>query len=324
VASPTIRPMSDDAHLLIPFASSPEPGCREALRGLALPRLEQLLARLVPGEPDTGHETSLSLPHERVLARACGLAPTDGRIPWAAWQVQQSGADPGGAAWAQITPCHWRVGSDHVAMDDPSELQLHEDDSRALLATVRPFFEEDGIALEYSAPTLWLARGEVFRDFPAASLDRVIGRKVDDWLPRVAGAGPVRRLQQEVQMLLYTSELNDQRQQRGLLPVNSFWVSATGALPTGATAPPPPLQIADQLRGPALAGDWGAWTAAWREIDAREGAALLQSLAAGRRVTLTLAGERSARSWSGSGGGWLRRVGGMFGGARAVTELEAL
>lgn len=316
--------MSDSAHLLIPFASSPEPGCREALRGLALPRLDQLLARLPSGEPDAGHETSLSPPHERVLARACGLAAADGRIPWAAWQVKQSGADPGGAAWAQITPCHWRVGSDHVAMDDPSGLQLHEDESRALLAAVRPFFEEDGIALEYSAPTLWLARGETFRDFPAASLERVIGRKVDDWLPRVAGAGPVRRLQQEVQMLLYTSEVNDQRQQRGLLPVNSFWVSGTGALPAGASALSPSLTVADALRGPALAGDWAAWAAAWREIDAREGAALLRSLSAGRSVTLTLAGERSARSWSGSGGGWLRRIGRVFGGAQAATALEAL
>lgn len=316
--------MSDSAHLLIPFASSPAPGCQEALRGLALPRLEQLLARLVPGESDAGPETSLSLPHERVLARACGLEPVDGRIPWAAWQVKQAGRDPGGAAWAQITPCHWRVGSDHVAMDDPAELQLHETESRALLAVVQPFFEEDGIALEYADPTLWLARGETFRDFPAASLERVIGRKVDDWLPRVAGAGPVRRLQQEVQMLLYTSEINDERQQRGLLPVNSFWVSGTGVLPAGATALPPSLKVAEGSRGPALAADWAAWAAAWRDIDGREGAALLQSLADGRSVTLTLAGDRSARSWSSAGGGWLRRIGGMFGGARAATALEAL
>lgn len=316
--------MSDSAHLLIPFASSPEPGCREALRGLALPRLEQLLVRLAPGEPDAGSETSLSLPHERVLARACGLAPVDGRVPWAAWQVQQAGGDPGAAAWAQITPCHWRVGSDHVAMDDPARLRLAEQEARALLAVVRPFFEEDGIALEYSAPTLWLARGETFRDFPAAALERVIGRKVDDWLPRVAGAGPVRRLQQEVQMLLYTNEVNDERQQRGLPPVNSFWVSGTGILPAQATGLPPQLKVAEALRGPALAGDWAAWAAAWRDIDGSECAALLQSLAAGRPVTLTLAGERSARSWSGASGGWLRRIGGMFGGAQAAAALEAL
>ena len=315
--------MSDSAHLLIPFASSPAPECQEALRALALPRLERLLARLAPGAVDSGAATSLSPPHERVLARACGLAPADGRIPWAAWQAQQGGLGPGADAWAQITPCHWRVGSDHVAMDDPAALQLHEDESRALLAAVRPFFEEDGIAIDYSAPTLWLARGETFRDFPAASLERVIGRTVDAWLPRVAGAGPVRRLQQEVQMLLYTHAVNDDRQGRGLLPVNSFWVSGTGALPRGATPLPPGLRVAHALREPALAGDWPAWAAAWREVDARDGEALLQSLAAGQAVTLTLAGERHAHSWAGAGS-WSRRLGSLFGGGRAAAALEAL
>jgi hypothetical protein len=68
--------MSDSAHLLIPFASSPEPGCQEALRGLTLPRLEQLLARLAPGESDTGTETSLSLPHARWRAPAASSRRT--------------------------------------------------------------------------------------------------------------------------------------------------------------------------------------------------------------------------------------------------------
>ncbi|HWI80811.1 phosphoglycerate mutase [Ramlibacter sp.] len=312
--------------MLIPFASSPAEGCRQALASLQLPRLERLLARLDAGPRDAGDERSLSMPHERVLARACGLAVADGRIPWAAWQLQQAGRSPGRQAWARITPCHWRVGSDHVAMEDPDRLELEEDESRALLAAVQPFFDEDGMALEYAAPTCWLARGEIFRDLPAASLDRVIGRTVDAWLPRVAGAGPLRRLQQEVQMLLYTHAVNDDRQQRGLPPVNSFWVSGTGAL---GEAPPAPLAAAPQpvpaLREPALAGDWGAWADAWRELDAGPCARLLAAASAGQAVTLTLCGERHAQSWTGGGSGGLRRwLAGRFAGRRAAAALEAL
>src|SRR5262249_45843373 len=159
----------------------------------------------------------LSMPHERVLGRAYGL-PTfaDGCIPWAAWELAQSGRDTQGAAWAWITPCHWRVGRDHIAMDLPQALALDERDSRALLASMQSYFEEDNIHLEYDAPTRWLARGEVFRDFACASLDRVIGRHVDEWLPRSAQARTVRRLQQEMQMLLYTHPVNEERQQKGL------------------------------------------------------------------------------------------------------------
>lgn len=316
--------MSDGTHLLIPFASCQGPECRQALAGLALPRLERLLAQLAPGATDAGEATGLSMPHERVLARACGLPATDGRIPWAAWELQQAGRDPGGEAWAHITPCHWHAAADHVAMSDPRELQLDEAASRELQAVVQPFFQEDGIHLEYAAPTLWLARGEAFRELPTASLDRVIGRAVDSWLPRVAAAGPLRRLQQEVQMLLYTNQVNEDRAARGLPPVSSFWVSGTGTLPASASPRPAGLLVADALREPALAGDWAAWQRAWQQLDETECARLLEAAGRGETVTLTLCGDRSAQSWSGSSGGLLRRLGGLFAAKQAHTALEAL
>ena len=317
--------MSDIAHLLIPFAAAEAPECRQALAGLQLPRLEKLLARLQRAAADHGSAHDLSLPHERVLARAWGLPAADGRTPWAAWQLRQWGRDPGRDAWACITPCHWRVGSDHVAMDDPARLQLDEAESRAVLALVQPLFHGDGIELEYAAATSWLARGEVFRELPVASLDRVIGRAVDAWLPRMTAAGPLRRLQQEVQMLLYTSAANEHRQQRGLVPVNSFWVSGAGALPSAAGALPAGLRVAEDLRAPALAGDWAAWAAAWRQLDERDGTQLLDAAAAGRQLTLTLCGERNAQSWTSAGGaGLLRRVSGLFAAKQATAVLEAL
>jgi hypothetical protein len=190
---------------------------------------------------------------------------------------------------------------------------------------MRPFFEQDGIVLDYHAPTLWLARGEPFRDLPTASLDRVVGRPVDPWLPRTPGAGQLRRLQQEMQMLLYTHEVSEERLRRGALPVNSFWVSGTGAWPTrAAAAAPARLQMPDGLRQAALAGDWSAWAAAWQQLDAGECARLLEALDAGQPVRLTLCGERAAQTWTGSGGGWLRRMGSALAGKRAHAVLGAL
>jgi hypothetical protein len=325
VASPTMGAMSDGNHLLIPFASSHDAGCATASATLDLPHLEKLLARLVPGEADRDEETSLSMPHERVLARACGLPAADGLIPWAAWEVARS-RGTGPTAWAHITPCHWRVGQDHVAMGHPGNLQLAERESQALLAAMRPYFEEDGIALEYRAPTLWLAQGEVFRNLPTASLDRVTGRAIDPWIPRSPEAGPVRRLQQEMQMLLYTHEVNEQRERAGLLPVNSFWVSGTGALPPAAPqAMPPGLETTQALREPGLRGDWHGWAAAWQLLDSSSCAALLRRLDAGEAVTLTLCGDRAAQTWASPGGrGLMRRMGSLFAGKRALAVLESL
>jgi hypothetical protein len=318
--------MSDDAQVLVPFAVSSAPGCAAALGALALPQLEKLLARLAPGSADAGDEHTLSMPHERVLGRACGLSAPDGCIPWAAWQLAQSGRDAQGGAWAWITPCHWRVGSDHVAMGHPDELQLAAADSQALLDAMRPYFAQDGISLEYDTPTRWLAGGEVFRALPTASLERVIGRTIDDWMPRAPQAKTLRRLQQEMQMLLYTHEVNEARERGGLLPINSFWASGTGALPPAhAAAPPPGMQVASRLCDAALRDDWPAWSDAWRQLDAQECERLNRTLAAGGSVTLTLCGERSARSWTSAGaGGWSRRIRSMVRRQPAAALLEGL
>ena len=317
--------MSDGVHLLIPFAYSSSEGCAQALRDLALPQLERLVARLKPADTDRGEESSLSMPHERVLAREFGVCAPDGCIPWAAWQARQAGRDLRGAAWARITPCHWRVETDHIAMGHPQDLQLDSRESQALLAAMQPFFEQDGIVLEYDAPTLWLARGEVFRDLATASLDRVVGRTIDSWIPRAGAAKTVRRLQQEMQMLLYTHEVNEERVRGGLLPVNSFWVSGTGALPDShRQAPPSGLQITHYLRDAALLEDWRGWAAAWQQLDSRECARLSKALDGGEAVSLTLCGERNAQTWAGGDTGMFGRVGSLFGRKSASALLQNL
>lgn len=319
--------MSDGAHLLIPLASSSDEGCARARRELELelPRLERLLARLTPAGTDAGDEHSLSMPHERVLAREYGLQAPDGCLPWAAWQVAQSGRTAGSDAWAWITPCHWRVGRDHIAMDAPGQLELSAQHSQALLDAMRPYFEQDGIELHYDSPTLWLARGDIFRGMASASTDRVVGRVVDPWLPRDASMKTIRRLQQEMQMLLYTHPVNEARTQGGQLPVNSFWVSGTGALPSDAASRPAEnLRIISSLRDCALRGDWPGWAAAWQQVDAQDCAAWLADLDRGAPVRLTLCGERSARTWSGRGNSLMGRIGALLRGRQALSVLETL
>ncbi|MEJ6024384.1 phosphoglycerate mutase [Ramlibacter sp. PS4R-6] len=311
--------------MLIPFASCDDRGCAEARRTLRLPALEQLLARLQPAAADEGDEHMLAMPHERVLAREFGIAAPDGCVPWAAWQVAQAGRDPQGAAWAWITPCHWQVGQDHVAMAHPQQLQLSGEESQALLAAMRPYFEQDGIALEYEGPTQWLARGEVFRGFASASLDRVSGRVIDRWMPRGDAGKAVRRLQQEMQMLLYTNETNEERARGGLPVVNSFWLSGTGALPASAAPRAPDgLQVTKNLRDAALLQDWQAWASAWRQVDERECMRLVAALDRGEQVALTLCGERNARTFAGAGGGFLGKLRATLRGKRAAQVLESL
>src|SRR5690606_3747097 len=137
--------------------------------------------------------------------------------------------------------------------------------SHALLEAVRPLFESEGFVLAWGAPTRWYVAHESLSQLPTASLDRVIGRGIDLWMPDHPQARLLQRLQNEVQMLLHDDPVNRQREARGLPPVNSFWLSGCGRHQPGA--PEADLQVDSSLRSALLAGDWPAWAQAWRALD---------------------------------------------------------
>ena len=291
-------------HLMIPFACSTASACVDALAPLQLPNLEKLLRRLPLFDTDTGSANSLTPPHERALAQLQGLIAADGCIPWAAQEAALSGRPSNAQAWAWISPVHWDVGADHITMADPQSLELQETQSRELLSAMRPFFEEDGITLEYASPQRWLAHGDVFAGLASASLDRVAGGEISLWMPTAA---PLRRLQNEMQMLLYTHSINDARTARGLATVNSFWVSGTGKL-LAADPTATDVVVADSLRTAALNSDWQQWAQNWLRLDQHECRVLLEAVNAGKQVQLTLCGERNALRFETAQDGLLKRL----------------
>ena len=282
-------------HLLIAHASALSESCRHVLEDLNLPQLAALLSRMEPSTRSEADEFSLSTPHERALAEALGLAGPDGGLPWAARLAAQDGIDTGDLSWGLLTPTHWHVGVDHVTMLDPETLALGEDESREFLDAVRPLFESEGWALAWGAPTRWYAAHESLSELPTASVDRVIGRNVDAWMPDHPQSRLLRRLQQEVQMLLYTHPLNDRRAELGLLPVNSFWLSGCGVRQSESADSE--LVVDTRLRAGLMRDDWAAWAQAWRELDKSAVSDALDALRAGRPVRLTLCGERSAQGF---------------------------
>lgn len=306
-------------HLLIPFAFCLAEGCASALPPLKLPQLDKLLARLTPDAPDSGDEFSLSPPHERALARALGLPVQDGLIPWAAHYAQTDS----GAAF--ITPCHWQAGSHQIAMGDLPLADFSDAESRALMAAMQPYFEEDGITLQFDDATRWLAHSPVFDSIATASLDRVMGRNLENWMPRDANAAPLRRLQNEMQMLLYTHPVNEARSTRRVPVVNSFWLSGTGRLntPLPPASATPPIVI-DTLRQAALKEDWSAWTQAWQQTDANECAALRTALDEGEAVQLTLCGERHAQTFQSGPRSLAKKFAGLFGTPPSSALLKTL
>ena len=300
---------------LIPFslwtAHGPE---ASVLAKAELPHLRTWLAQAkrVDVQVDSVQEpllATLSPPHERAWALAAGWPAQDGCLPWAARAAAELGLlsvvpTASSSGWAFITLCNWHVSNGQVTLGDPAYLQIDDATNNTLFHAMQSFFAEDGIALHPYKPGQWLAQSPLLADLPTASIDRVIGRNIDPWLvgSHVAAdalspaAKLLRRLQNEMQMLLYTHPINDGRS----LTINSFWVHGTGALPNDATGggmaevSQPSSQeptVIHTLRQSALQQDLIGWLEAWQHVDAHVIAPMLARVATGEPQRLVLCGE---------------------------------
>jgi hypothetical protein len=310
-------------HLIVGFAAPPPESASTAMQGMSTPQLETLLTRWAEQARSDGDASTLTPPHERSLAAALGLEGDDGCVPWAARQAAADGIAVGTQAWGLLTPAHWRVGSDGVHLVDPDVLALGEAESRTLFDAVRPLFESEGYTLAWGAALRWYAAHESLQGLATASLDRVIGRPIQAWLPRQPEARRLRRLQNEVQMLLHRHPLNVAREVAGALPVNSFWLSGCGA---AQTEQPHDVHYDDRLRAAMLQGGAAAWREAWRAIDADAIAALLAAAARSEPARLSLCGERSSATLEPRRRAWWQRVADTLSAPRADRRalLESL
>ena len=282
-------------HLILPGALLPLPDDHPRPPLPALQHLDALTKRLRPAGRIECDEQSPSDPAEVAAARALGLPDAPGLIPWAAWQT---GTEDVPCAW--LKPCHWQLGMDHALLAEPADLKLNEASSRALLAAVTPLLSDDGIVVRYVSADAWLATGEVFRNLRTWSMRRAAGRRLTPDLLPGGSTASLRRLQNELQMLLYTHPVNDAREAARLPPINALWIEGAGVL----DHPPPSrahvlledrlLKTEENQTGATVAQALRAYHEAWQTIDADSGARLLSALQAGHDIRLTLCSPQRA------------------------------
>jgi len=226
----------------------------ELARDLTTPALSHLLgcARLSPY-------------HGRVSDLLQQPFPVTGR-PLAALAAEQAGLAPAGQDCLLVSPVHLRVDLSRALLSDSDSARLSQQEADQLLAALNQHFQSDGLHFCAPTPTQWFLHHAAGPGVSLTPLSDVVGENVDDFRPQGPSGLYWNRILNEIQMLLFGHPLNQQREQRGEVSINSVWL--WGNTPVGQTDP--------SLAAAALYGDHAV-----TRLLARANARPLQTVPAG-------------------------------------------
>lgn len=122
-------------------------------------------------------------------------------------------------------PVHLRPDRDQLRLFDARHLGISCDEAEALVQEVSTLLADDGLRLVAPVASRWYLELAEQPQIETRPLETVIGRHIDGFLPTGADAGRWASLMTEVQMLLFQSPVNRDREARGRPAVNALWPS---------------------------------------------------------------------------------------------------
>jgi hypothetical protein len=216
--------------LVVPGCCGPLPEKSAALKYLQ-PALHQLplwksLSR--------AHRTPAAANYHQQLAALFICSDDNHAFPYAALDLFGEGGSTKDAFWLHADPVCMQADMDHAILFDAQSLQLAEHEADQLIAELNAHFSQDDISLQRGSAANWYLALNSHSDISTSTLHEVVGRNVNQFMPTGSDAQHWKRFMNESQMLLHASEVNQQREARGHLPVNSLWLWGEGRLPAPA------------------------------------------------------------------------------------------
>ncbi|HHQ69109.1 MAG TPA: hypothetical protein ENM98_02215 [Halothiobacillaceae bacterium] len=153
------------------------------------------------------------------------------------------GVQPDDLTWmACFEPVHLKAETDHAIVLGRRYLQITAAEQADILDVINPFLQADGL-------TVWQRDGQVYLggrknaafDLSTASLTplaHALNRNAGAFIHPGRGDAHWQRLQTELQMLLYSHPVNQQRAAHGQPEINSFWPHAAVSLPVEPSVVP--------------------------------------------------------------------------------------
>lgn len=205
-------------HLIIPDLFLPKDFAAEICAELRLPALEKLLGR--------GRSEILEpVPLENLLCEMFGVS-CQADAPIASISAAFDGL--GAGCWLRADPVHFRLQRDQMLLLPNMEISAGE--AGQMCASLNIHFAGQGMEFFAPHPQRWYVRLDTLPRIHNRPLSQVIGGDVRGALPTGEEATRWHQVFNEIQMLLFAHPLNESRDARGALPINSVWFWGGGGV----------------------------------------------------------------------------------------------
>ena len=209
-----------NVHLVIPDLFLSRDFVAGVCADLCLPALEKMLARGVSSvSTRTGEGASL----EELLCGMFGVS-CQNDVPIAPVSAAFDGL--GGGCWLRADPVHLQLQREQLVLLTNMEISAGE--AGQLCAALNEYFAGQDMEFLAPHPQRWYVRLDRLPDIETVPLSQADGRNVHGLLPKGKEAAHWHRVFNEVQMLLFAHPVNEAREARGELPVNSLWLWGGG------------------------------------------------------------------------------------------------
>ena len=225
-----------------------------------------------------------------------------------------------------IEPCHFHLARDHLVLAAGAARGLDMSEAQRLLDSIRPLLDADALVPTLLSPAVWLLAPAKPWQLEFASAEAASGRNVAGYLPVGPDERHYRKLLNEIQMTWHDHPVNQEREARGELPVNSVWASGpvtpSALAAWNAAVAQQRFVLDDSLLQARLRDDQADWLDALQALDAR----LHDLLGTDGAPGILLCGDRQARWLTRSPSGlaaWPLAVAGRLAGvARGLRRLR--
>lgn len=255
-----------NVHLVIPDLFLTKDFAAEVCDGLSVPALEKLLAR-------GRGEILESVPLENLLcemfdvpSRADARQSDAPRADAPVAPISAAFDGLGEGCWLRADPVHLRLQREQMLL--LPNLEIGADEAGQMCVSLNQHFAGQGMEFFAPHPLRWYVRFGVLPDIETVPLSQASGHNVHGLLPKGAEALRWHQVFNEIQMLLFAHPLNEAREARGELPINSVWFWGGG---DSALLPQKKYQsvYSDEVLAEmfAAAADipFAGWPAQWRD-----------------------------------------------------------